>query len=152
MIRAFSARVNGFSSPVVTMTTTSEIGFFLRVRGLCSGILPRPKALACREAAMPVCRDVHDPRPVVLPSNVLQLHRGLAASLRIVIGAEDTTVIRYEDERIALPARRAPRIRRKQCGAAGAFVVEPPLRRSAAICVAGCGTHAAVPGVSLRRL
>ena len=101
---------------------------------------------------MPVCRHVHDPRPVLLPGNMLQLHRSLAASLRVVIGAEDTTVIRYDYQRIALTARRAPRIGRKQCGAAGAFVVEPPLHRGTAICVAGWGTHAAVPGVSLRRL
>ena len=62
---------------------------------------------------MPVCRHVHDPWPVLLPGNMLQLHRSLTASLRIVIGAEDTTVIRYEDERIALTARCAPRIGRK---------------------------------------
>ena len=75
MIRAFTAGVNGFSSPVVTTTTTSEIGFFLRVRGLFQAYCLSPKALACCEAAMLVCRDVHDPRPVLLPGDVLQLHR-----------------------------------------------------------------------------
>jgi hypothetical protein len=110
MIRAFTAGVNGVASPVATTTTTRDIGFFWRVRELFSGILPHPKALAYGEAAMPVCRDVDYPWPVVLPGDMLQLHRRLTAPNRIMIGTENTTVVRYEDKRIALGAHRASRI------------------------------------------
>lgn len=61
---------------------------------------------------MPVCRNMHDPRPVLLPGNMLELHRCLKAPHRVVIGAENATVIWYEDEGIRLAAFRATRIGR----------------------------------------
>jgi hypothetical protein len=152
MICAFTAGVNGVASPVATTTTTRDIGFFLRVRELFSGILPRPKALAYGKTPMQVCRHVHDPRPVVLPGDMLQLHWTLAAPDRIVIGTGNTTVVRYEDERIALAAHRAPRIGWKQCCAAGGLVIEPFLDRGSAIPRTRGRSHAVVPGASLRRL
>jgi hypothetical protein len=152
MIRAFSAGVNGVASPVSITTRTTDIGFFLGLRGVFSDILPNAKALARGEAPMPVCRDVHDPRSVVLAGDVLQLHRSLATPQCIVIGTKNAAMIRYEDEWIALAAFCASRVRWKQCCAPGALVVEPPLHREAASGVTGGRSHAAVPGASLRRL
>ena len=152
MICAFTAGVNGVASPVATTTTTRDIGFFLRVRELFSGILPRPKALAYGKTPMQVCRHVHDPRPVVLPGDMLQLHRSLPAADRIVIGTENPTVVRYEDDRIALATHRASRIGRKQCCAAGTLVIQPLLHRGSAIPVTYDRSHAGFPGASLRRL
>lgn len=83
---------------------------------------------------------------------MLQLHRGLTAPDGVVIGAENETVVRYEDEGIALAAYRASRIGWKQRCAAGAFVVEPPLHGDAAMCSTLGGDHAALSGVPLRRL
>jgi hypothetical protein len=83
---------------------------------------------------------------------MLQLHRGLTAPQRVVIGAENATVIGYEEERIALTALCTPRIKRKQCRAAGALVVKPPLHRGPAIGVTRGRNHAVFPGASLRRL
>jgi hypothetical protein len=83
---------------------------------------------------------------------MLELHRCLKAPDRIVIGTENTTVVGYEDERIALAAHRAARIGREQCCAAGTLVIEPALHRGPAISVTRRRDHAALAGVSLRRL
>jgi hypothetical protein len=88
----------------------------------------------------------------VLSGKMLQLHRALTAPQRVVVGAENATVVRYENERIALAAFRASRVRRQQRRTTGAFVVEPPLHRGPAIGVTRGRSHAALPGASLRRL
>jgi hypothetical protein len=88
----------------------------------------------------------------MLPGDMLQLHRSLTAPDRIVIGTENMTVIRYEDERIALAAHRASRVERKHCCTAATLVAEPLLHRGTAIWVTRHRDHAAVPGASLRRL